>query len=181
LHPLTWQKLSRARQCKTAGCEKQPVFGPVGGQRVACAQHRETGHQDLSNRKCEHAPCGKHAQFGEAGRGARFCADHRAEEHVDLVNKRCAAPGCVRQPYYGDAAERVARFCSLHRCPPATPRPQPRVPASPASLPRRAPLLSGGAGILASGSKDGHVDVKNRRSERPPLSPPAPPCWPPHP
>ncbi|KAJ1472638.1 hypothetical protein T484DRAFT_1839474 [Baffinella frigidus] len=58
----------------------------------------EPGHRDLLNMKCEL----NSEHYGE-----------REPGHRDLLNKKCEE--CEKHAAFGDAADKIARFCAVHR------------------------------------------------------------------
>jgi hypothetical protein len=101
--------------CKFENCNKYSSYGPKGGKREFCAEHKKENHVDIINRRCKFEGCKTRASFGEEGtKNAEFCKKHKICDYVNITSKRCIFDGCLKFPVYGKKDE-PPEYCKLHK------------------------------------------------------------------
>lgn len=90
------EHILNTQTCADKDCERQPCFGPLGGEKTYCSEHKSEGDVHLCNETYEHEGCERSKSFGfpkERKRGG--CCHHKEDGCINLVEIKCAMACCA--------------------------------------------------------------------------------------
>ena len=112
--PVAKKRKRKGKLCKSPGCKTHPAYGPEGGKRAWCLEHKEAIHVNVVSKLCKSPGCTTQPNYGAEGGKPEWCLEHKEAIHVNVVNKRCKSPGCTTQPTYGPEGGKAA-WCLQHK------------------------------------------------------------------
>lgn len=112
--PIGSVNLSKKKTCES--CDKSPIYGPIGGNKIRCTLHKKDDDIDLAHKniKCIAIGCKIRATYGFLAQKAKHCLLHKLDTEENVTSRRCAQNKCTTRPcynYYGLSA----KYCLMHK------------------------------------------------------------------
>lgn len=100
---------------KKCFCGKRAIYGPPGGSRSFCGEHKKDMDNLLYKRCKFETGCTDKAGYGLVGESPLYCYKHKTGKMTNLVSKRCLLETCdIISPKFGFPGKKPL-YCSQHK------------------------------------------------------------------